>query len=159
MFDFKRHVWGIGFHIEEGGIVPKCTRGKEKDEELQESEKEEVEPNTYKVALNEGESEFVWLKALPKDTMDLLDSKNSVTVESNNEKICKATYNKTNKLIIVEAIGEGSTEIVIHAKKGILWWKKTCDQKVSVTVNALPEDKQTNTTYYVVSPAKLGIWV
>ena len=68
--------------------------------------------------------------------MDLLNSKNSITVKSNNTKVCTATYNKANKLIIVEAVGEGSTEIVITAKRGILWWKKTCEQKVSVTVNA-----------------------
>lgn len=134
--DFEKMIWSGGFHFEDGSFVDKCTRGNGMEDELKKSKDDEVEVGSYKVILVEGDSEFVWLKAIPSETMDLLNSKNSITVKSNNTKVCTATYNKANKLIIVEAVGEGSTEIVITAKRGILWWKKTCEQKVSVTVNA-----------------------
>ena len=56
--------------------------------------------------------------------------------KSKNNKVVKATYNKKRKAIILEAAGEGSTEIVITAKKGHLWWKKTATQEISVTVTS-----------------------
>lgn len=150
--DFELSVWSGGFHFEDGSFVDKCTRGDDMSDELKASENDEVELGTYKVTLDEGKSEFVWLKAIPSETMNLLDSKNSITVKSNNKKVCTATYNKTNKLIIVEAVGEGSTEIIIKAKKGHLWWKKTCEQKISVTVNTPADSKAVGTSYIIVMP-------
>ena len=76
----------------------------------------------------------------------------SITVKSNDNKIAKATYNKASKSIIVEATGEGSTEIVITAKKGSLWWKKTCEQKVSITVKQDSTQNIIGTSYVVLIP-------
>ncbi len=129
--NFSHELWTGGIHIEDGAFVDKCTRG----DEVEESDSDEVVLSSYKVILEEGESDFISLKAVPSETVNLLDSKNSITVESNNPGICTVTYDKTNNLIIVEAVGEGSTEIVIKAKKGIVWWKDNCEQKISVTVN------------------------
>lgn len=151
--DFEKMIWSGGFHFEDGSFVDKCTRGDDMSDELKESDGDEVELGAYKVVLEEGKSDFVWLKAIPSETMDLLDSKNSITVKSNNTKVCTATYNKTNKLIIVDAVGEGSTEIVIKAKKGALWSKKTCEQKISVTVNAASGTEAKNVSYIIFTPS------
>lgn len=153
--DFEKMIWSGGFHFEDGGFVDKCTRGDDMADELKESDGDEVELGAYKVILEEGKSDFVWLKAIPSETMDLLDSKNSITVKSNNTKVCTATYNKTNKLIIVEAVGEGSTEIVIKAKKGMWWWKKTCEQKVSVTVNPSSDVEAKGMSYIIIDPSNV----
>ena len=153
--DFEKLIWSGGFHFEDGSFVDKCTRGDDMADELKESDGDEVELGSYKVILEEGKSDFVWLKAIPSETMDLLDSKNSITVKSNNTKVCTATYNKTNKLIIVEAVGEGSTEIVIKAKKGMWWWKKTCEQKVSVTVNPSSEVEAQGMSYIIIDPSNI----
>ena len=150
--DFDKKIWNGSLHFEDGSFVDSCTRGEEDPEALKESEEDEVELGTYKVNLEKGESEFVWLKAIPSETMNLLDSKNSITVKSTNTKVITVSYNKTNKLIIVEAVGEGSAEIIINAKKGCLWWKKSCQQKVSVTVNAAKENK---TTIYAIPAGSL----
>lgn len=93
--------------------------------------------------------------------MNLLDSKNSITVESKNKKVCTATYNKTNKLIIIEAVGEGSTEIVVTAKKGMLWWKKTVNRKISVTVNQERGAEISGISFIIIDPACVldGIFV
>lgn len=154
--DFEKNIWTGGFHFEDGAFVDKCTRGDDMEDELKESDSDDVELGAYKVNIDEGESEFVWLKAIPSETMDLLDSKNSITVKSNNTKVCTATYNKTNKLIIVEAVGEGSTEIVIKAKKGMWWWKKTCEQKISVTVNPSSDVEVTGVSYYIIDPTQVS---
>ncbi|MDO4524977.1 MAG: hypothetical protein Q4B61_06560 [Bacteroidales bacterium] len=153
--DFEKMIWSGGFHFEDGSFVDKCTRGDDMADELKESDGDEVELGAYKVILEEGKSDFVWLKAIPSETMDLLDSKNSITVKSNNTKVCTATYNKTNKLIIVEAVGEGSTEIVIKAKKGMWWWKKTCEQKVSVTVNPSSDVEVQGMSYIIIDPSNI----
>ena len=149
-------IWSGGFHLEDGSFFDKCTRGDDMADELKESDGDEVELGAYKVILEEGKSDFVWLKAIPSETMDLLDSKNSITVKSNNTKVCTATYNKTNKLIIVEAVGEGSTEIVIKAKKGMWWWKKTCEQKVSVTVNPSTDVEAQGMSYIIIDPSNIA---
>ena len=111
-----------------------------------------MELEEYKVILDENTSSIVRLKAIPGMTLNLLDSKNAITVKSTNDKVCKATYNKANKLIIVEAVGEGSTEIVVKAKKGALWWKKTCEQKISVTVNPVSYAEPKGVNYIIVDP-------
>lgn len=61
--------------------------------------------------------------------MNLLDSKNSITVKSNNNKVCTAKYDKVNKLIIIDAIGEGSTEIVVKAKKVVYGGKNLASKR------------------------------
>lgn len=153
--DFEKNIWTGGFHFEDGGFVDKCTRGDDMADELKKSDSDDVELGAYKVTLEVGDSDFVWLKAIPSETMNLLDSKNSITVKSNNKKVCTATYNKTNKLIIVEAVGEGSTEIVINAKKGMWWWKETCEQKISVTVNPSSDVEVTGVSYIIIDPAQI----
>ena len=96
------------------------------------------------------------LEAIPSDTANLMDSKNSITVKSKNKDVVKATYNKKTKTIILEAAGEGSTEIVITAKKGILWWKKTVEQEISVTVNAVSNVEGMSFTFtYPIVEGKL----
>lgn len=154
--DFEKPIWSGELHYEDGGFVKKCSRGEDKDDKLKESKDDEVELGSYKVTLDDGESELVWLKSIPSTTMNLLDSKNSITVTSKNKKVCTATYNKTNKLIIVEAVGEGSTEIVIKAKRGMWWWKKTCEQKISVTVNPTSYVKTSAETYIVIDPSQIA---
>ena len=152
VMNFELPILSTGFHYEDGGYVAECSKGDAMSDELKESKDDEVELGTYKVVLDAGCSEIVWLKAIPSATMDLLDSKNSITVESKNKKVCTATYNKTNKLIIIEAVGEGSTEIVVTAKKGILWWKKTCEQKISVTVKQGQSTEISGISYIVIDP-------
>ena len=133
--NFEKSIWSGGFHYEDGAFVDKCTRGNDMGDELKKSKDDEVELEAYKVVIESGNTHTVKLSAIPSKTMNLLDSKNSITVKSNNSKVCIAKYDKANKLIIIDAIGEGSTEIVVKAKKGSLWWKESCEQKISVTVN------------------------
>lgn len=135
--NFEKEIARFGFHYEDGHEVGQCTRGNKKEnEEVKASKDDDITLDAYKLILNEGESGVVYLRSLPSQTMDLLNTKNSITVKSDNKQIAEVSYNKSSKAIVVSAVGEGSTEIVITAKRGILWWKKTCEQKVSVTVNA-----------------------
>lgn len=150
--NFEKEVWSGGLHFEDGHFVDECTRGGDMTEMLKESENDDVELEAYKSILDEGESVVVALKAIPSETMDLLNSKNSITVESKNEKVCTATYNKKGKYIIIEAVGEGSTEVVIKAKRGKLWWKKSCEQKISVTVNKPTGGEAQEVEYIIIDP-------
>lgn len=150
--NFEISVWNAGLHFEDGSFVEKCTRGNKKDDEVTASENDDITLGSYKVVLEIGQSEIVSLKSLPSKTLNLMDSKNAITVKSNDNKIAKATYNKASKSIIVEATGEGSTEIVITAKKGSLWWKKTCEQKVSITVKQDSTQNIIGTSYVVLIP-------
>ena len=150
--DFEKSILSAGWHFEDGSFVEKCTRGNKKDDEVTASENDDITLGSYKVVLEIGQSEVVSLKSLPSKTLNLMDSKNAITVKSNDNKIAKATYNKASKSIIVEATGEGSTEIVITAKKGSLWWKKTCEQKVSITVKQDSTQNIIGTSYVVLIP-------
>ena len=86
----------------------------------------------------------------------MLESKKSITVKSNDEDIVTVKYNKKNKTIMFEGNGEGSTEIVITAKKGILWWKEVVEQEISVTVNAVSNVEGMSYTFtYPVVEGKL----
>lgn len=135
--DFSFKVWKGGLHFENGSFVDECTRGKESEEKaLKESESDEIELGSYKVNLYVGDSDCVSVMAVPAETLNLVESKNAITVKSLNADVCTVTYNKSSRTIIIEAKGEGSTEIVINGKKEALWWKETCEQKISVTVNA-----------------------
>ena len=118
---------------EENGHVDKCTRGNE--EKVQTTSDDTIELSTYKVIMPNGTCTTVELSKLPASCKDFLNTTNAVTVESLNEDVVKARYVKKGKYIILEANGSGSTEIIIKAKKGILWWKETINQSVSVTVN------------------------
>lgn len=143
--DFTLDIWEKELHFEDGSFVDACSRG---EDPLEESEDDDIQLDTYKLNLKVGESDLVFLKAIPNASKELLNTKNSITVKSNNNKVVTATYNKTNKLIIVEAVGEGSTEITITAKRGMLWWKKSYTQKVSVTVSANVD----GTTSIIITP-------
>lgn len=134
--DFTYKFCSGGIHFEDGKTVPKCTRGQGEDE-LKTSDNDDIELEAYKVNLNKGQCTMVSLEAIPSASKTWLKSKNTITVKSKDDKIAKATYSSNSKSIIVEAVGEGSTEIVITAKTGILFWKKTIEQQVSVTVNAM----------------------
>lgn len=150
--NFEKSIWNGGFHYEDGAFVDKCTRGNDMSDELKKSKDDEVELEAYKVVIENGNTKTVKLSAIPSKTMNLLDSKNSITVKSNNNKVCTAKYDKVNKLIIIDAIGEGSTEIVVKAKKGSLWWKESCEQKISVTVNASTATNLSDMSYIQSSP-------
>lgn len=150
--NFEKSIWSGGFHYEDGAFVDKCTRGNDMSDELKKSKDDEVELEAYKVVIENGNTKTVKLSAIPSKTMNLLDSKNSITVKSNNNKVCTAKYDKVNKLIIIDAIGEGSTEIVVKAKKGSLWWKESCEQKISVTVNASTATNLSDMSYIQSSP-------
>lgn len=150
--NFEKSIWNGGFHYEDGAFVDECTRGNDMNDELKKSKDDEVELEAYKVVIENGNTRTVKLSAIPSKTMNLLDSKNSITVKSNNNKVCTAKYDKVNKLIIIDAIGEGSTEIVVKAKKGSLWWKESCEQKISVTVNASTATNLSNMSYIQSSP-------
>lgn len=136
--NFTIKVWKGSLHFENGSFVDECTRDKEdeKEDDLKESENNEVELDSYKVNLYVGSADCVSVKAVPAETLSLADTKNAITVKSLNTDVCTVTYNNSNRTIIIEAKGEGSTEIVINAKKEALWWKDSCEQKISVTVNA-----------------------
>ncbi len=134
--DFEHKIWSAGLHFENGAFIDKCTHGDENEEEKLEETDDDVELSAYKISMCDNTCVEVLLKAIPSETANLMDSKNSITVKSKNNKVVKATYNKKRKAIILEAAGEGSTEIVITAKKGHLWWKKTATQEISVTVTS-----------------------
>ena len=133
-FNLKNNPWiSVSWHFEENGHVDKCTRGNE--EKVQTTSDDTIELSTYKVIMPDGTCTTVELSKLPASCKDFLNTTNAVTVESLNEDVVKARYVKKGKYIILEANGSGSTEIIIKAKKGILWWKETINQSVSVTVN------------------------
>lgn len=132
--NFEKELCSFGFHFEDGNFVDKCTRGSEMEDELKKNHNDEIELEEYKVVLETYTCTVISLTSIPSETMNLLDSKNSITVSSNDTDVCNVSYNKKTKQILVEAVAPGSTEIVIKAKKGALWWISTCEQKVSVTV-------------------------
>lgn len=134
-FDFKRSIWTWSVHFEDGSFVEKCTRGKDSEDTVNVSSDDEIELSTYKVIMDNYTCTTVSLGAIPSDSADFYNSTNAITVKSKDESIVKASFNKKNKTIILDTTGEGSTEIVITAKKGILWWKKTVEQSIAVTVN------------------------
>lgn len=148
--DFELPIWSGGFHFEDGGFVDKCTRGNE-DEKIEETD-DEIELGSYKVSMDNYTCTTVDLKAIPSDTVDLLDSKNSITVKSKNKNVVKAVYIKKTKTIILEAAGEGSTEVIITAKKGHLWWKKTVEQEISVTVNSNDNNYVGDVSFIIIDP-------
>ena len=149
--DFQYPIGSVGVHFEESGQVAECTRNsKGKAETVTASDDGDITLGTYKLNLSEGERGIVYLKSLPSETMNLLDSKNAITVKSSDKKIATVSYNKASKAIVVEAQNEGSTEIVIIAKKGYLWWKKTCEQKVSVTVSKTLAGEVTATSFVML---------
>ncbi len=133
--NFDVQLFEASIHFEETGKVDECTRGVEVESDVETSEEGEIELDSYKVNMTNGTCQQVELKALPLDSKKFTNSKYSVSVKTNNKKVVKATYNKSNKTITLESVGEGSTEIVITARKGHLWWKDKVDQKISVTVN------------------------
>lgn len=133
--DFEKEIGSLIYHIEDGKLVPECTRGLGKDE-LKTSDNNDIELETYKINLDIGQCTKVSLEAIPSASKVWKKSRNAITVKSKDKNIAKATYDKSSKSIIVEAVDEGSTEIVITARTGILFWKKNVEQEVSVTVNA-----------------------
>lgn len=133
--DFSVDLWSCGFHFEDGNFVDKCTRGDDIDASVEKSEDESICLETYKVILDDGASATINITELPSKSFNLVKSKKSVTVSSKNNKVCNVQYNKNEGKIIVEALNPGSTEITIKAKKGILFWKETYEQELSVTVN------------------------
>ena len=135
--NFKYHICSGGLHFEDGHFVDACTRGDDPTDGIVVSDDGEIVLSTYKVTISQYTCSYVDLKKLPTETIDLYKSKNSVTVSSRDENIVKAYYDKGSCTINLEAIGEGSTELVITAKKktGFWWWQKeTVVQYVSVTV-------------------------
>lgn len=132
--DFTCHISSGGLHFEDGHFVDACTRGDNPEDSLTASEDGEIGLSTYKVSLSQYTCTSVDLKSIPSETLNFYQSSNSVTVRSNDESIVKVYYNKSSKMINLEAVGEGSTEIVVTAKKGFWWWKQTAEQQISVTV-------------------------
>ena len=135
--NFKYHICSGGLHFEDGHFVDACTRGDDPTDGIVVSDDGEIVLSTYKVTISQYTCSYVDVKKLPTETIDLYKSKNSVTVSSRDEDIVKAYYDKGSCTINLEAVGEGSTELVITAKKktGFWWWQKeTVVQYVSVTV-------------------------
>lgn len=156
VLNFDKPIITLGIHFEDGHKVNACTRGNDPLVNIEKLDEDNIELSTYKVSMDNFTCTTVELDALPAKTVEMIKSKNSVTVESKNEKIVKAKYDKTNKTIILEAVGEGSTEIVIKAKKGILWWKETVEQEISVTVNAVSNVEGMSYTFtYPIIEGKL----
>lgn len=134
--NFSFDIWTWGLHFEDGSWVDECTRGKGGDETtIDILDEDDITLSTYKVIMDNYTCTTVDLGAIPSEAADFYNSTNSIVVRSNNESVVKASFNKKTKTIILEAVGDGSTEITIIAKKGILWWKETVEQKISVTVN------------------------
>lgn len=152
--DFNLPIWSAGFHFEDGGFVEKCTHGEE-EEKLDETD-DEIKLSTYKVSMNSYTCTLVDLKAVPSKTASLMNSKNAVTVKSKNEDIVKAVYDPNTKTIMLEAYGEGSTEIIITAKQTVLWWKDTVTQEISVTVNDFESENFESLNYIIVDPASIS---
>ncbi len=136
LLNFEKTVWTGGFHFENGKYVEKCTHGDDLSEELKESENDSVELSKYKVNMVVGESEVIPLTAVPSRVMSLISSKNAIKVKSDRDDVCTVKYDRDKKIVIIDGIGEGSTEVVIEAKKSILWWKNKSTQKISVTVTS-----------------------
>lgn len=155
--NFSKPVYSTGIHIENNSIVDECTRGK--DEEVEKSQDDEIELEAYKIILTQYTCETVKLNALPAETVKVLESKNSITVKSENDDIVSAKYNKNTKTIILEGNGEGSTEITIIGKKGMLWWKETVEQKISVTVNKQDDADSTEVAFVVPTEQKFLVRV
>ena len=49
----------------------------------------------------------------------------------------------------------GQRPIVTKAKKGMWWWKKTCEQKVSVTVNPSSDVEAQGMSYIIIDPSNI----
>lgn len=156
VLNFKQPIYTYHFHGENTGLVNECTRGKKDSDEIETSKDDDIVLEAYKVILSENTCQSIGIEALPADTVKMLESKKSITVKSNDEDIVTVKYNKKNKTIMFEGNGEGSTEIVITAKKGILWWKEVVEQEISVTVNAVSNVEGMSYTFtYPVVEEKL----
>jgi len=147
--NFEILIWSGGFHVEDGKFIDECTRGNDLVSKIQESKNDDVELDVYKITLDEGKSDLVYLKAIPCETMDLTDSKNAITVKSKDKSVATASYNKKNKVIIIEAVGEGSTEITVKAKRTKLFWKKEATRSISITVNRSRNDETQEINYII----------
>lgn len=152
-FDFERDIPGspYHFHAENSGVVAECTREQKEADEVETSKDGDIILEKYKIILTDNTCQSIRIEALPGDTVKLLESKKAVTVRSKDDDIVRVTYNQKNQTILFEGRSEGSTEIVITAKKGILWWKETVEQEISVTVNATARAE--GVSYTVTSPA------
>ena len=101
-------------------------------------------PKTYKVVMDNLTCKSIDLTALPKETEKFYGLiSNSVTVKSLDENIARVNFDKARRTIIIEAYGEGSTEIIVYARKGVSWTKKPVEQKISVTVNSIYDSVST----------------
>ena len=133
-FKYPDPGWEKSLHFEDGQFVDQCTRQDKLSDELKKSEDDSVELESYKIILINGEDQMISLSAVPGKTKKMMNSKNAITVKSKDKKICKAKYIKSQKAVLIESTGEGNTEIIIKAKKGHAWWKKTVEQRIAVTV-------------------------
>ena len=137
--NFSVPIWGFSFHFEDGAKVDHCTRGDQTEEDLETTDDDSIELSSYKEVLYPGTCSMVRLDAIPAETAKVIRTANSITVTSGDTRVVIAKYDKATKTIVLEAVGEGSVEVVIKAQKGHWWWKQTVDQSISVTVSPLPE--------------------
>ena len=137
--NFSVPIWGFSFHFEDGAKVNHCTRGDQTEEDLETTDDDSIELSSYKEVLYPGTCSMVRLDAIPAETAKVIRTANSVTVTSGDTRVVIAKYDKATKTIVLEAVSEGSAEVVIKAQKGHWWWKQTVDQSISVTVSPLPE--------------------
>lgn len=145
LLNFDKEIWTGSIHFEDGSFVDKCTRGEAKKEaEEKASKNDEIELSTYKVVMDNLTCKSIDLTALPKETEKFYGLiSNSVTVKSLDENIARVNFDKARRTIIIEAYGEGSTEIIVYARKGVSWTKKPVEQKISVTVNSIYDSVST----------------
>ncbi len=155
--NFTLPVYSTGIHLENNSIVDECTRGK--TEEVEKSQDDEIKLEAYKIILTQYTCETVKISALPAKTAKMIESKNSITVKSGDDDIVSAKYNKKTKTITLEGNGEGSTEITIIGKKGMLWWKETVEQKISVTVNKQDDGNSTEVAFIVPTEQNFSVMV
>ncbi|MEG1551024.1 MAG: hypothetical protein RR355_02015 [Oscillospiraceae bacterium] len=131
-------------HMEDGQIIPACTRGTNKEDgKTDVNDDNIIELSSYKVHLDIGGEEIVYISSLPVSKKDL-KKVGGLKIKSKDTAIAKVRLDKSTNAIVVTAIGAGSTEIEIKIKKS----KKSKEyytQQLSVTV------KDPNINYDIMS--------
>ena len=137
----KFTIWSCGFHYEnDNGDVDKCTR---ENGSLEKNNDGEIRLDSYKLIFDGDEQQLsVAVESIPVAEKKL-ESVGGISVSSKNKKVATATFNEALNTVLVTAVGEGSTEIVVRIpKEGN--GKSYFEQQVSVTVNKSPNAKKTS---------------
>lgn len=154
---WKRTVWGISLHWEDGNYVDACTRTAGGNDAVKVEKDDGICVDTYKVVLAPNEMTKVSITSLPMSDKDIygkggltavkeveraalrmlcpiLSEKllSGITAKSTNQKVATVQFNERDKVMYITGVGVGSAQIKITVRDGN---RELYTQEVSVTIN------------------------